>query len=83
MSTETATYEEIARLALNLPPADKVRLIERLAFRLRLDLEGSRPMPKRSHYGALADLGPGPSAEDIDEARRKMWGGAPTAEPRE
>ena len=30
-------------------------------------------MPKRSLRGALADLGPAPSAEDIDEVRREMW----------
>jgi hypothetical protein len=76
MSAETATYEEIARLALSLPPTEKIRLIERLAFRLRYDLEERPPAPRTSSRGALADLGPAPSAEDIDEARRDMWGQA-------
>lgn len=29
--------------------------------------------PGRSIYGILADLGPAPSAEEIDEARREAW----------
>ncbi|GEM_PF-1963916 len=33
--------------------------------------------PKRSLNGLLTDLGPAPSAEDIDEARREMWGNFP------
>ena len=76
MRTETPTYEEIAQLALNLPPAEKIRLIERLAFRLQYELDKRPPEPRTSSHGALADLGPAPSAEDIDEARRDMWGHA-------
>lgn len=75
MSTETMTFEAIARLALNLPPADKLRLIQRLAFRIEYDIKGDQPTPKRSSRGVLADLGPAPSEEDIAEARREMWGG--------
>lgn len=29
--------------------------------------------PGRSIYGALAEFGPAPSAEEIDEARREAW----------
>lgn len=35
------------------------------------------PTSKRSLLGALAHLGPAPSAEDIDEVRREVWGGVP------
>jgi hypothetical protein len=31
----------------------------------------------RSLIGLCADLGPAPSAEEIDEARREMWAGFP------
>jgi hypothetical protein len=31
----------------------------------------------RSFIGLCADLGPAPSAEEIDEARREMWAGFP------
>jgi hypothetical protein len=33
--------------------------------------------PRKSALGLLADLGPAPSAEDIDEVRREMWANFP------
>jgi hypothetical protein len=39
----------------------------------------SRP-PLRSARGLLRDLGPAPSEETIDEARREMWGRFPREE---
>ena len=75
MTESTLTYEEIAKLALNLPVADKLRLIERLATRVRYDVGSEPAVPRQSWRGLLADLGPAPSAEEIDEARREMWGG--------
>ena len=77
MDEPTLDYEAVARLALQLSPADKVRLIERLAYRLRYDLGSLSPTPKRSLLGALAHLGPAPSAEEIDEARREAWNNSP------
>jgi hypothetical protein len=35
------------------------------------------PTTSRSFIGLCADLGPAPSAEEIDEARREMWAGLP------
>ena len=35
----------------------------------------TRGKPKKSAYGLLAQYGPGPSAEEIDENRREMFGG--------
>ena len=40
------------------------------------DAETHQP-PRGSLHGTLADLGPAPSAEDIDEAQREMWGNFP------
>lgn len=73
MEIEFSDYEKIAQMALQLPPRDKLRLIERLAYRLRYDVGngGTTTIPL---LGALADLGPAPSAEEIDEARRETWG---------
>lgn len=34
-------------------------------------------VPKRSFYGLCADLGPAPSAEEIDAARAEAWGNFP------
>jgi hypothetical protein len=33
------------------------------------------PKPKKSAFGLLAQYGPGPSAEEIDENRREMFRG--------
>lgn len=77
MSERTTTLEEVAPLALRLSPVDKARLIERIASDLQRDVTRSRPAPRRSLYGILADLGPAPSAEEIDEARREAWANFP------
>ncbi len=34
-----------------------------------------KPKPKKSAFGLLAEYGPGPSAEEIDENRREMFRG--------
>lgn len=34
-----------------------------------------KPKPKKSALGLLAQYGPGPSADEIDENRREMFGG--------
>lgn len=34
-----------------------------------------KPTPKKSAFGLLAQYGPGPSAEEIDENRREMFRG--------
>jgi hypothetical protein len=75
------TLEQIFAEARHLSTHDKLRLIERLA----LDLEhtiSSGPVAtaerrSRSLHGALADLGPAPSEEDIKEMRRIAWGNFP------
>jgi len=36
---------------------------------------GTRAKPPRSAYGLLAEYGPAPSAEEIDENRRDMFRG--------
>lgn len=36
---------------------------------------GAKLKPKKSAYGLLAQYGPGPSAEEIDENRRDMFRG--------
>ncbi len=48
-------------------------MVERLVANLGAKIEPGKKKPLRSLYGALAHLGPAPSAEDIDEVRREMW----------
>ena len=75
MAEDTLTYEAIAKLALNLPSLDKIRLMQRLVLRLQYEVEPRTNRPGSSLYGDLAYLGPAPSAEEIDKARKEMWGG--------
>lgn len=77
MADTVATLDEVVTLASQLSPEDKVLLIERMASLLKRDFPRSTPRPKRSLYGILADLGPAPSAEHIDEARREVWANFP------
>jgi len=67
------SFGEIAALADQLSAIEKVRLIERLTTGLEQQLVNEKPKPRRSIYGIVADLGPAPSAEDIDEVRREVW----------
>ncbi len=80
-------YERILRHARQLTPEELTRLQEDLAVLARESTASStdqqaeatagasQARPLRSLYGALADLGPAPSAEEIDEMRREAWAG--------
>jgi hypothetical protein len=67
------TFDDVVQEALRLSPIDKVRLIERLASVLKYDVAPQAVLPRQSLHGALADLGPAPSEEDIAEVRREVW----------
>ncbi|MDQ2808793.1 MAG: hypothetical protein M3Z04_18100 [Chloroflexota bacterium] len=71
------TLEAVLTAAQQLRPVDKMRLISQLAASVEDTLVSSAPAPRRSLLGALAHLGPAPSAEEIDEARREAWGNSP------
>jgi len=70
--------DHVRDLATKLAPQEKLHLIEDLVRQLR---QGPAPPPAKKPYrslrGALADLGPAPSAEEIDEARREAWANFP------
>lgn len=63
----------ILELTQGLSLLDKVRLVERMMPQIEHELASIAKTPKRSLLGICADLGPAPSAETIDEARREMW----------
>lgn len=67
---ETVALNDVVKLANRLSLLDKVRLIERITPEIERDLNAARQTPKRSLWGICAHLGPAPSAEEIDEARR-------------
>ena len=75
MSENIPELERAVALALKLSPLEKVRLVEQVMATLEHDLTAGEKKPKRSLYGIWA--GVSISAEDIDEARREMWGNFP------
>ena len=77
MDESTLRFEEIAALAGKLSPQDKLRLISEVAATLKDDIVERGKAPLRSLYGLCTDLGPAPSAEEIDEVRREIWANFP------
>jgi len=69
MSSEPVTLDQILKLAKQLSPLEKVRLIERIAPDLEAPLEAASASSLQLAYGICANLGHAPSAEDIDETR--------------
>jgi hypothetical protein len=79
MATPEPSFEEVLDLAKQLPPRQKLRLIEAIVPDLAASLAEAeeKAKPLRSLYGLWKDLGVDLSAEDIDAARRDMWGTFP------
>jgi hypothetical protein len=80
----TALYDHVRDLAKTLPPQEQLRLVGEIVGGLSAAAEWSEAeqmqspiatprMPYPSLWGALKDLGPAPSAEEIDEARSEAW----------
>ena len=69
---KVATLEQVVSLARQLPPVEKIRLIERMVPEIERDMLGQRPPRRKSLLGLCADLEPAPSAEDIVEIRHEM-----------
>ncbi len=73
-----ATLEQVKRLATTLSPAEKTRFAQWLTE--TSSEEVNTPTRTKSHhslYGLCADLGPGPTDEDIEEMRHEMWANFP------
>ena len=77
---DAVTLEEVLKLAQQLSPVDKVRLIERVAPEVERDLAARLEDGSPSLLGLLKDLGPAPSVEEIDAARREAWASFPRTE---
>jgi len=71
------TLEQVMSLARQLPPLEKVRLVEQIAPEIERDMLQRQPNRRKSLLGLCADLGPAPSAEEIDAIRREVWAGFP------
>ena len=77
VTDQVAMLADVTALARELSPLDRLRLIEMLVATLERDWPGQAPAPRRSLYGLWRDLGPAPSAEEIDEARHDALGELP------
>ena len=77
MNVTDITFDHVFALAQRLRPMDQARLVARLAPTVERLLEQVEPiassLPRRPLRGLLADLGPAPSAEEIDAVQREMW----------
>lgn len=76
------SLEYVLALASRLALTEQLQVIQRLAAQLSettrtLTTPQSHPKKSRSLHGLLADLGPGPTAEEIDESRREMLANFP------
>jgi DNA integrity scanning protein DisA with diadenylate cyclase activity len=71
------SFDELVTLAENLPALEKVRLVERIMATLESDISEKQKTSKRSLLGLWEDLNNSVSSDDIDEARREMWGNFP------
>lgn len=75
--TTAVDLDHVLAMAAQLSTLDKVRLIDRLAPQIEHDLVEEGPKTYKSLYGLWADLGPAPSAQEIDAARREVWASFP------
>ncbi|MEZ4632533.1 MAG: hypothetical protein R2880_17785 [Deinococcales bacterium] len=76
--TNEITFEQVFSLARQLHPKDQIRLIARLAPKVKWILEqveSTTLLPTHKPLrGLLADLGPAPSTEEIVEVQHELWG---------
>lgn len=71
-------FEQVAALAKSLSRLEKIQLVEEVMATLKQELityTETDANPRRSLRGLWS--GVNVSAEDIDEARREMWGNFP------
>lgn len=74
----TVTLDDVLKLAEQLSPIDKVRLIEHVAPQLERDLRVIGVQPGKSVRGLWKGLSI--SADEIDSARREMWAEFPRSD---
>lgn len=73
MADKTPTLDDLIEYAKQLSPRDKLRLVEEVLPDLEASLQAAERPTLQSLAGSLSDLGPAPSAEDIETVRREMF----------
>lgn len=66
--------EQIKELAIELTLSEQAELVKWLQTKMHSEQSAK---PKKSLYGLWADQGIDISTEDIENARREMWGNFP------
>ena len=75
-SMRVVTADMVLNLLRQLPPRERLRVIAQALPEAERDLsEPHRSL--KSLRGLCADLGPAPSAEEIDQASREAWANFP------
>ena len=72
---EKITFEAVLAMVRQLPAVEKARLIERISFDIEQSLQHRISKERTSLRGVWK--GTDISEEDIEEARREMWGNFP------
>ena len=67
------SFDQVITIADTLSPLEKVRLVEHVMNSLKKDIEPKTP--RKLLRGLWSDTNI--SAEEIDEARKEMWGNFP------
>jgi hypothetical protein len=75
--SESATIEKAIAILKELSPRERLKVLEQMLPVTKQEIAEEQPRPKKSLRGIVAHLGPAPSAEDIDEARREAWANFP------
>ena len=75
MSSQPATLDKVMELVETLSPLERVRLVERVMSTLEQDLSGEDYAEKRSLLGLWQ--GTTVTEQEIDDARKDMWGTFP------
>lgn len=70
-------FNHVRELAMTLSPEEQLDLVADLVAKLRGKFHPPEKKPHPSLRGALKDLAPAPSAQDIDEVRREEWANFP------
>lgn len=71
--SESVSLEAVLELVKQLPPRDKARLIAWVAPQLEDELAAVQPRQRKSLWGLCRDLGPAPSAVEIELVRNEIW----------
>lgn len=75
MSSQPKSVDEVMEFIEALSPLERVRLVERVMTTLEHDLSGEEYAEKRSLLGLWQ--GTTITEQDIDAARKEMWGTFP------